>query len=97
MSRISIDVTPEQHYAIKSLALINGCNVKDFVLKQIFTPENKKSLSTSALAGCVLCEAHGGRQKEFNARTQRAMDATKQGKNIKNFQSLDALFADLRK
>ncbi len=32
MSRISIEVTPEQHTAIKMAALAHGCTLKDFIL-----------------------------------------------------------------
>ena len=36
MSRLAIELTPEQHQKIKTLAAIRGKSIKDFVLEQIF-------------------------------------------------------------
>ncbi len=36
MSRLSIEVTPEQHNIIKAMALLSGVNIKEYVLKQLF-------------------------------------------------------------
>ena len=39
MSRLSIEVTPEQHNAIKAMALLDGINIKEYVIKRIFNGE----------------------------------------------------------
>lgn len=36
MSRLSIDLTPEQHKFLKAKAAIQGCSIKDFVIAQVF-------------------------------------------------------------
>jgi len=35
MSRLSIDLTPEQHQKIKAIAALQGKSIKEYVLKQI--------------------------------------------------------------
>lgn len=34
MSRISIEVTPEQHHRLKAVAALRGQSIKDFILSQ---------------------------------------------------------------
>jgi len=36
MSRLAIELTPEQHQQIKTLAAMRGKSIKSFVLEQIF-------------------------------------------------------------
>ena len=36
MSRLSIEVTPEQHQKIKALAALHGKSIKDFILNKLF-------------------------------------------------------------
>lgn len=38
MARISIEVTAEQHRAIKMMAAAKGCSIKDFMLEQTLLP-----------------------------------------------------------
>lgn len=44
MSRLSIEVTPEQHNAIKAMALLEGVNIKEYVLTRLFS--NEKDMKT---------------------------------------------------
>lgn len=36
MSRLSIEITPEQHQKIKALAALQGKSIKDFILGKLF-------------------------------------------------------------
>lgn len=40
MSRISIDVTPEQHQRLKALAALQGKSIKEFVLASTLGAQN---------------------------------------------------------
>jgi hypothetical protein len=46
MSRISIDVTPEQHQKVKALAALEGKSIREFVLSSIL-----KSIDEEAAIG----------------------------------------------
>lgn len=39
MSRLSIEVSPEQHQQIKALAALQGKSIKDFILHKLFPLE----------------------------------------------------------
>ncbi|MGK7875118.1 MAG: antitoxin [Xenococcaceae cyanobacterium] len=40
MSRITIDVTGEQHQQIKAMAAVQGKSIKEFVLEKLFPSES---------------------------------------------------------
>ncbi len=42
MSRLSIELNPEQHKKIKTLATLNGISIRNFVLSKIFADEEKE-------------------------------------------------------
>lgn len=39
MSRLSIEISPEQHQKIKALSALQGKSIKDFILSKLFTSE----------------------------------------------------------
>ena len=41
MSRLSIEVSQEQHQKIKALAALHGKSVKDFILSKLFNAHNE--------------------------------------------------------
>ena len=41
MSRLSIDISTEQHQKIKALAALQGQSIKDYVLNKLFSPNNE--------------------------------------------------------
>jgi len=45
MSRLSIEISSEQHKKIKALAALQGQSIKDFILDKLFDPnqENEKA------------------------------------------------------
>ncbi len=45
MSRISIDVTPEQHQKLKALAALQGKSIKQFVLESTLGPQADEDLA----------------------------------------------------
>ena len=40
MSRLSIELSPDQHKHIKALALLQGKSIKDFILDKVFSGTN---------------------------------------------------------
>ena len=38
MSRLSIEVTPEQHQRLKAIAALSGMTIKDYVLARVLPP-----------------------------------------------------------
>lgn len=44
MSRISIDVTPEQHKRLKAVAALAGKSLKDYVLERALPSDENKAL-----------------------------------------------------
>jgi len=43
MSRISIEVTPQQHRRLKAVAALSGQSIKDYILSQSIPGENIES------------------------------------------------------
>jgi len=41
MSRLSIEISPEQHQKIKALAALQGQSIKDYILNKLFNTNNK--------------------------------------------------------
>lgn len=41
MSRLSIEISPEEHHKIKALAALQGKTIKDFVLSKLFQTNNE--------------------------------------------------------
>jgi len=38
MSRLSIEVTPDQHQRLKAIAALSGMTIKDYVLERVLPP-----------------------------------------------------------
>ncbi len=49
MSRLSIEIDPEQHRQIKTLATFSGMSMKDFILSKVLTPSQKEMDTTDKL------------------------------------------------
>lgn len=41
MSRLSIEVSPDQHQKIKALAALQGKSIKDYILSKLFSAGNE--------------------------------------------------------
>ncbi len=48
MSRLSIEISPEQHQQIKALAALQGKSIKDYILNKLFNAENENELAAMA-------------------------------------------------
>ena len=49
MSRLSIDLTPEQHQKIKAVAALQGKSIKEYVLAQILPASSDEDMALSEL------------------------------------------------
>ena len=48
MSRLSIEISSEQHQKIKALAALQGKSIKDFILNKLFSANNKDEQAAMA-------------------------------------------------
>ena len=105
MSRISIEVTPEQHKAIKAMALLEGVPIKTL----LWAPLEKKLLKAQAQAkkrkgygaghpDCPLCQKYA-KNGRYNAKTERgiaqSLKEIKAGK-LKSYKTAKELFDEYR-
>ncbi|MEI6819001.1 MAG: hypothetical protein WCL19_05310 [Verrucomicrobiota bacterium] len=58
MSRLSIEIDPEQHRQIKTLATFAGLSIKDYILTKTLTQKSSKMDSTGQLLGSPKNAAH---------------------------------------
>ncbi len=87
MSRISIEVTPDIHKAIKIAALNNGLSVKDFVIKKLIENHpHPKSKSDD----CPICKAFG---KDRKYKKLKAADK----KIVGRYKTTKDMFSDILK
>ena len=49
MSRLSIDLTPEQHQKIKAVAAMQGKSIKEYVLAQILPTSSDEDMALNEL------------------------------------------------
>ena len=49
MSRLSIDLTPEQHQKIKAVAAMQGKSIKEYVLAQILPASSDEDMALNEL------------------------------------------------
>lgn len=45
MSRLSIEISPEQHQRLKAIAALHGKSIKDYILEQVLPPPSEGNLS----------------------------------------------------
>jgi len=48
MSRLTIEIDPEQHRKIKTLATFAGMSIKDFILARTLTPQTRPAEDTTS-------------------------------------------------
>ena len=56
MSRLSIDLTPEQHQQIKALAALQGKSMKDFILGKLFSSKKENAMDDVPTKAQLLAE-----------------------------------------
>lgn len=82
MSRLSIELTPEQHKRVKAIAAIQGQTIKDYVLERVLAPvERCDSDEDKAL-------------KELEAFLQPRVEEAEAGHVVN--QSVESIFAEVR-
>lgn len=55
MSRLSIEVSSEQHQKIKALSALQGKSIKDFILAKLFSADNEaEQTAMTQLEGLLL-------------------------------------------
>lgn len=70
MSRLSIEVTPEQHQLLKAMAALQGKSIKDFILDKVLPqqaeepPQNYSVKQLETLLQQRLTSAHNGNFSE---------------------------------
>ena len=62
MSRLTIDITEQQHQALKAMAALAGKSIKQFTLERLFPPgsEDQAAQELKALLADRVAEAHRG-------------------------------------
>lgn len=69
MSRLSIEVTPEQHQLLKAMAALQGKSIKDFILDKILpqeVAEQAQSYSAQQLEALLQQRLQSARRGEFS-------------------------------
>ena len=106
MSRLSIELTPEQHNAVKALALHKGIPMKELVWAPIAKMIEKHQAKAAKTKGygaghpdCPLCQQfENARNGRYNKKTERglreSMKEIKSGK-LKAYKNADEMFRDL--
>jgi len=61
MSRLTIDVTKQQHKALKAFAALEGKSIKQYALERLFPPDERLAMQElKALLESRLAAAEGG-------------------------------------
>lgn len=69
MSRLSIEVTPEQHQLLKAMAALQGKSIKDFILDKVLpqqVAEQAQSYSVQQLETLLKQRLQSARRGEFS-------------------------------
>jgi hypothetical protein len=105
MSRISIEVTPAEHKAVKALALLEGMSIKELLwgpaaqkIKKHMELAKKQKGYGAGHPDCPLCQKYA-KNGRYNAKTERglreSMKEIRQGK-AKRYKNAEEAIRDLR-
>ena len=79
MSRLTIDITEQQHQALKAMAALAGKSIKQFTLERLFPPgsEDQAAQELKALLADRVAEAHRGEyaQRSISALAEETLRA----------------------
>ena len=87
MSRLSIEVTPEFHAAIKAMAFEQGVSLRDFVVGNL--ADNMHYNTHQELEDCSLCAQYGGKNKKLKKRSKKDMQI------VGSYETTEEMFAAL--
>lgn len=70
MSRLSIEISPEQHQKIKALSALQGKSIKDYILSKLFTSEtDAEQAAMSQLEELLMTRVKQSENSEESGRT----------------------------
>lgn len=79
MSRLTIDVTEQQHQTLKVLAALEGKSIKQYAIERLFPSDEEKAMQElKALLLDRIAEAHRG-ELDDRSITEIAEEAVRQG------------------
>lgn len=81
MSRLTIDVSEQQHQALKAMAALQGKTIKQYAIERLFPPASDEEQAMRELKSLLLgrlTEAEQGEVSNQSA-TEIAEDAIRQG------------------
>ena len=84
MSRLSIELTPEQHHRLKAIAALSGRTIREYVLERVLPPEPEPE---------DLSEEDALRQLETVLKPR--IEAARRGEVV--HVSVEQIFADVRR
>jgi hypothetical protein len=112
MSRLSIELTPEQHKAVKTLASLEGVAMKQFVWEALQeklsrhrhpakapkTPKAARKAEEYYGAGHDDCPMCRalGPNRRYNKRTEKVLEGAKSGRGMKRFATVEEAMRELR-
>jgi len=70
MNRLTIEIEPEQHRQIKTLATFAGMTIKEFILSKTLTPSNQKSQQPADTTARLLGSAKNAKRLREAIRSQ---------------------------
>lgn len=84
MSRLTIEVTEQQHQRIKALAALQGKSIREYALQRLFaeTPDEEQAMQElKALLSSRIAEGHRGEVSEKSI-TEIAEEELKSGSRV---------------
>lgn len=73
MSRLSIELTPEQHQKIKAIAALNGSSIRDYVLQRILPSEDEEAAALKELEDFLAPRIQSAQSGETVSTTAQAV------------------------
>lgn len=85
MSRLSIEVSPQQLQQIKAMAALQGKSIKDFILEKVIPKDNDEEKAWKESEAFVLAQKENARTQPLVKKTLREIAKEK----IEKFNQID--------
>jgi len=69
MSRLNIEISPEQHQQIKAMAALQGISIKELVLRRLFDNSGSEEEEWSEFVSFLKARIHKARSEEPSGKT----------------------------
>ncbi|MGR3809766.1 hypothetical protein [Jiulongibacter sp. NS-SX5] len=69
MSRLSVEITPQQHRQIKALAVLQGKSIKDYILEKLFTLEEEEQVAWNELENLLTKRIKSAESEPLSSKT----------------------------